>query len=45
MLAGNGENYPFRHIGGMVADTLQILGDHAVNIAKWAIFCVTGELS
>ena len=28
----------------MVTD-LQRIGDHAVNIAQWAIYCVTGELS
>ena len=29
----------------IIAKYLERIADHAVNIAKWAIFCVTGELS
>ncbi|MGM9942210.1 MAG: phosphate signaling complex protein PhoU [Bulleidia sp.] len=28
----------------MIAKYFEKIGDHAVNIAKWAIFCATGEL-
>jgi len=27
----------------MVAKYFEKIGDHAVNIAEWAIFCKTGE--
>ena len=29
----------------IIAKYLERIGDHAVNIAQWAIYCVTGELS
>ena len=29
----------------IIAKYLERVADHAVNIAKWAIFCVTGELA
>ena len=29
----------------IIAKYLERIADHAVNIAKWAIFCVTGQLS
>ena len=28
----------------MISKYLERIGDHAVNIAQWAIFCVTGEI-
>lgn len=28
----------------IIAKYLERIADHAVNIAQWAIFCVTGEL-
>ena len=28
----------------IIAQYLERIADHAVNIAQWAIFCVTGEL-
>ena len=28
----------------IIAKYLESVADHAVNIAQWAIFCVTGEL-
>jgi phosphate transport system protein len=28
----------------IIAKYFERIGDHAVNIAQWAIFCVTGQL-